>query len=142
MHKKSGSRRFAAGWSSSVTIALGMAILATKPAWAQKGADWTSKLEPRTRAMQVCSLGALNAFGKDKKLRPRPDRVRVNAGSDPKIDGSLVSGAGGAVRSGGKWYAFTFKCTLNDTGTKTARFTYDLGKEIPKGQWERLGLWE
>jgi hypothetical protein len=139
MHMRSGWRRLlvALPWGA------GLFLLALPAASAQKAAaDWTSKLEPRTRAMEVCNLAGLTTFGKDKKLKPRPDRVRVNAGADPKIDGTLVSGANGAVRSGRKWYAFSFKCTLNDTKTKATAFVYDLGKEIPKGQLERLGLWE
>lgn len=139
MRMKSGWRRFAAG----LPWGMGLLLVAIPAASAQKAAaDWTSKLEPRTRAMQVCSLAALTAFGKDKKLRPRADRVRVNVGTEPKIDKTSVTGPGGGVRSGQKWYAFSFKCSLNEAGTKATAFTYDLGKEIPKSQWDKLGLWE
>lgn len=110
---------------------------------AQKaGSDWTSKLEPRTRMMQVCSFAGLNAFAKDKKLRPRADRVQVNASSEPKIDNNVIRGSGGAVRSGHRWFAFTFTCSLNEGGTKASAFTYQLGSEIPKSAWERMGLWQ
>lgn len=109
---------------------------------AQKGDDWTAKLEPRTRAMQVCSLAGLGAFARDKTLRPKPDRVVMNAAGEPKIEAALVTGAGAAVRSGTRWYNFAFTCKLNDAGTKASSFTYNLGKEIPKGQWEKMGLWQ
>lgn len=110
---------------------------------AQKAkSDWTSKLEPRTRMMQVCSFAGLSAFSKDKNLRPRADRVQVNASGEPKIEANVVKGKGAAVRSGGKWFAFAFTCTLNPEGTKATAFTYQLGKEIPKVDWERLGLWQ
>jgi Domain of Unknown Function (DUF930) len=125
----------------SIAVMALCALVATSAA-AQKGADWTAKLEPRTRAMQVCSLAGLGAFARDKKLRPKPDRVVINAGGEPKIDAASVSGAKAAVRSGSRWYAFAFTCKLNDTGTKAASFTYDLGAEIPKAQWEKLGLWQ
>lgn len=119
-----------------------MTMHATSSAAAQKGADWTAKLEPRTRAMQVCSLAGLSAFARDKKLRPKPDRVVINAGGEPKIDTVTVTGAKAAVRSGSRWYAFSFTCKLNDTSTKASAFTYTLGAEIPKTQWEKLGLWQ
>ncbi|MDX2202932.1 MAG: DUF930 domain-containing protein [Hyphomicrobiaceae bacterium] len=139
MHRLSGrqGRVVAASWAVVACLTAFPAVAA------QKGAtDWTSRLEPRTRAMEVCNLAGLTAFGKDKKLKPRPDRVRVNAGAEPKIEGGLVSGASGAVRSGHKWYAFTFKCTLNEPGTKATAFSYELGKEIPKAQFEKRGLWD
>lgn len=113
------------------------------PALAQKkGADWTSKLEPRTRTIQLCNFAALRAFSKEKKLKPRPDRALVNAGSEPKIEATVVTGKTGAVRSGPRWYNFTFTCTLAPDGKQTSAFTYEIGKEIPKSQWEKLGLWE
>ncbi|RTL59721.1 MAG: DUF930 domain-containing protein [Hyphomicrobiales bacterium] len=139
MQIKSSWQRRGAGLFVSAAVAL----TAVPAASAQKAAaDWTSKLEPRTRAMQVCSLAGLTAFGKDKKLKPRPDRVVVNAGTTPNIDAKSVSGSTGGVRSGQKWYAFSFKCTLNEAGTKATAFTYELGKEIPKAQWDKLGLWQ
>ena len=126
----------------ALTIAAVFAIEAS-PALAQKkGADWTSKLEPRTRTIQLCNFAALRAFSKEKKLKPRPDRALVNAGAEPKIEASLVTGKTGAVRSGPRWYGFTFTCTLSADGKQTSSFTYEIGKEIPKAQWEKLGLWE
>lgn len=139
MHRPLVARRFGA----LLLVAGASLCIVPLSAAAQKAkADWTSKLEPRTRAMQVCSLAGLNAFGKDKKLKPRPDRVQINASAEPKIDKSQVTGSGAAVRSGAHWYQFSFTCTLNEAGTKATAFIYDLGKEIPKAQWERLGLWQ
>lgn len=126
-----------------VSVAAAAATLCAAPALAQKkGADWTSKLEPRTRTIQLCNFAGLKAFARDKKLTPRADRVLVNAGSEPKIDASLVTGSGGVVRSGHRWFSFTFKCTLTPDGKQTSDFTYEIGKEIPKAQWEKLGLWQ
>lgn len=147
MHRAIGRRSgldpfdAAAGVRLCGATAMGLCLLATA-AVAQKGADWTAKLEPRTRAMQVCSLAGLGAFARDKKLRPKPDRVVINAGAEPKIETAAVSGSKAAVRSGNRWYAFTFTCKLNETSTKATAFTYTLGAEIPKAQWEKLGLWQ
>lgn len=137
MHRPLVARR-----SSVLLLFAGATLCAVPYSAAAQKTDWTSKLEPRTRAMQVCSLAGLNAFARDKKLKPRADRVQINASAEPKIDRALVTGSGAAVRSGSHWYQFSFTCTLNETGTKATAFTYDLGKEIPKAQWERLGLWQ
>jgi hypothetical protein len=124
-----------------MAAALALCTIATS-ATAEKGADWTAKLEPRTRAMQVCSLAGLGAFARDKKLRPKPDRVVINAAGEPKIGEAVVTGAGAAVRSGSRWYTFAFTCKLDGTGSKASSFTYDLGQEIPKAQWDKMGLWQ
>ena len=108
----------------------------------KKGADWTAKLEPRTRTIQLCNFAGLKAFARDKKLAPRADRVLINAVSEPKIEAAQVTGSGGVVRSGHRWFAFTFKCALTADGKQTSGFTYEIGKEIPKAQWDKLGLWQ
>lgn len=138
------SRRAPLSGRAYGVASLAIALIATiaPAAAAQKGADWTAKLEPRTRALQVCSLAGLGAFARDKALRPKPDRVVMNAAGEPKIDAAMVTGAGAAVRSGSRWYTFAFTCKLDETGTKASSFTYNLGKEIPKAQWEKLGLWQ
>ena len=51
-----------------VSVAAVVATLCAVSALAQtKGADWTSKLEPRTRTIQLCNFAGLKAFARDKR---------------------------------------------------------------------------
>ncbi len=47
----------------------------------------------------------------------------------------------GAVRAGKHWYALSFTCQLSPDFMKAQSFTFQLGAEIPKEQWEKLELW-
>ena len=68
-----------------------------------------SKLDPQTRLEQVCDLAAVNHIGKSEKLS-KPDRAKANVITPPRLHGDTIEGTGGAFRSGGKWYAFSFTC--------------------------------
>ncbi|HSI42031.1 MAG TPA: DUF930 domain-containing protein [Xanthobacteraceae bacterium] len=99
------------------------------------------KLDPAARAAQLCDLGGLKKLGRDAKWA-RTDRVVIDALSTPKIEGPRISGAGGALRSQGRWYRFDFTCTLSAEQTAVTGFDYRVGTEIPEAQWSDLGLWE
>jgi hypothetical protein len=100
-----------------------------------------SKLDPQTRLEQVCDLAAVNHIGKSEKL-PRPDRAKANVITPPKVRGDTVTGSGGAFRSGGKWYAFSFTCKGSPDHLKVLSFTYRVGELIPKSKWPEYGLWD
>ena len=98
------------------------------------------QLDPQTRMIQVCDLSGLQAFARDKSIKPA-DRVRVDALSAPKVHGNVISGAGGALRSGGLWIGFSFTCEVAADRMRTTAFRYVIGKAIPPGQWEKYNLW-
>ena len=100
-----------------------------------------SKLDPQTRLEQVCDLEAVNHIGKAEKL-PRPDRAKANVITAPWIHGDMIEGTGGAFRSGGKWYAFSFTCKGSPDHLRVLSFTYKVGALIPKEKWPEYGLWD
>jgi hypothetical protein len=123
-------------------LVLILAQLATTSALAAKSRFDTSlsRLDPVTRLEQVCDLHAMNSIDKDRNPF-HPDRAKTDAVTHPHIRGDIVSGTGGAFRSGGKWYQFSFTCKGSPDHMRVLSFTYKLGREIPESKWADYGLW-
>lgn len=99
------------------------------------------KLDPATRLEQVCDIEAMRQIKRDPTSY-RPDRAVLAATSDPKTAGHIIEGTGGAFRSKGKWYSFSFKCEASDDHMQVLAFDYRLGEAIPENQWAKDGLWQ
>ncbi len=99
-----------------------------------------SHLDPTTRLEQVCAVETMARVNKDDNPY-RPDRAVIYAISKPKLSGDTISGDGGAFRSKGKWYQYSFACKTTPDRMKVSSFTYKIGKPIPEEKWESYGLY-
>jgi len=120
---------------------LGMAttLLATA-AGAQTTLDKRMQgLEPHTRMIQLCNLSGLETFAKDKSV-PKVDRVRIDALAAPTVESNVARGAGGAVRTQGHWFKFSYRCQFTPDRMRATHFSYVLEREIPRAQWEKFNL--
>ena len=99
-----------------------------------------SHLDPTTRLEQVCAVETMARVKKDENPY-RPDRAVIYALSKPKLTGDTVTGDGGAFRSKGKWYQYSFTCKATSDRMKVSAFTYKIGKPIPEAKWETYGLY-
>ena len=97
------------------------------------------QLDPDARFEQVCDLESMKLISKDKTYRP--ERSMVGALSYPKVADSTMSGTGGAFKSKGQWYQFSFKCQTSPDHMKVQAFSFQIGEPIPEEQWEKNGLW-
>ena len=97
------------------------------------------QLDPEARFEQVCDLEAMKSIGKDKVYRP--ERSMVGALESPKISKTTMVGAGGAFKSKGQWYQFSFKCETTPDHMKVQAFSFQVGNPIPPEKWEPNGLW-
>lgn len=97
-------------------------------------------LDPATRFDQACGIEAMNRIKKEV-AQYRPDRAVTDAVSEAKVSGDTMEGAGGAFRSGGKWYQFSFTCKASVDRMKIMLFTYKIGSAIPEAKWDDYGLW-
>jgi hypothetical protein len=77
-----------------------------------------------------------------EKLLKRADRMKTSIFRPAVLEGTKLTATGGAVRSAGHWYALSFSCDLTNDWMKATSFAYQLGHEIPKEDWDRLGLWQ
>lgn len=97
------------------------------------------QLDPDARFEQVCDLEAARRISKDKAYRP--ERAIVSALGEPKIAATTMSGTGGAFKSKGQWYQFSFTCRTSPDHMQVLSFSYQIGEPIPQEKWEKSGLW-
>jgi hypothetical protein len=103
--------------------------------------DALLKLEPEERSHQACIAKGIDEINRaNKKLRV--DRLKTSIFSRAKFDGTTVTAPGGAFRAKHKWFKLKFTCDVTENKTLATKFEYELGPEIPKNEWEDLGLWE
>lgn len=99
------------------------------------------RLDPDTRLEQVCDLEAMNRIRKDP-AGYRPDRAKSDVSAHPQHIGHLLKGSGGAFRSNGRWYAFSFVCQGTPDHMQVLSFSYKIGNVIPEAKWAEYGLWK
>jgi len=97
------------------------------------------QLDPEARFEQVCDLEAMQRIGKDKAYRP--ERTIVSALSQPKVADATMTGSGGAFKSKGQWFQFSFTCKTSPDHMKVQAFSFQIGDPIPQDRWEKSGLW-
>jgi hypothetical protein len=124
------------------TVLVPALLLTSVPALAvdARFAAALKRLDPQTRLEQVCDLEAMSRISRDPNPY-RPDRAKTDVLSHPKHAGDTVTGSGGAFRSKGKWYAFSFTCKGTPDHMTVMSFTYKIGAPIPESKWAALGLW-
>lgn len=103
--------------------------------------DFLGRLDEQTRLEQVCSLEAMERVNRDRNPY-HPDRAIIHAISEPRRNGDVLQGDGGAFRSGRKWYRFSFLCKTNPEHMQVTEFSYRLGSPIPEEKWEEYGLYQ
>jgi hypothetical protein len=96
--------------------------------------DQMLKLSPETRLEQRCDAKAMGAVGREHKGY-KPEEFVAYAFADPVIRGNQIMAPGGAVRSDGRWYRLSYVCETSPDGLDVKSFAYELGSEVPRGEW-------
>jgi hypothetical protein len=97
------------------------------------------KLGPEERAHQACVIRGIDTIRREKHMKA--DRLKTGITSDAIFTGDRVTTKGGAFRANHHWYGLSFDCKVTKDQMKALSFTYEIGKEIPPKDWEKLGLW-
>jgi len=97
-------------------------------------------LDPTTRLEQICAMETMSRVHRDDNPY-RPDRAIIYALAAPVIKGDTMVGEGGAFRSKGKWYRYSFTCKATADHMAVSSFSYRIGSPIPEDQWESYGLY-
>jgi Domain of Unknown Function (DUF930) len=98
------------------------------------------RIEPADRLEQVCDYAAAKRIGRDKNPY-HPDRAVIDSISPFEVEGDTIKGNGGAFRSRGEWYQFSFTCKTTPDRLKILSFDYHVGEKIPEDKWNDYGLW-
>lgn len=99
-----------------------------------------AKLDPEERSRQACAAKGLDTVRKDPRLR-KADRINASVTKPAVLKGTALTAPDGAVRASKKWFTISYTCQLTPDLMKATTFTFTLGKEIPKTDWEKMGLW-
>jgi hypothetical protein len=129
--------RFALGLTISCTVSAAMIAAAGAES---AGTAMLRGLDPATRFQQACGIEAMKRI-RQEAASYRPERAVTDAVSEAKVKGDTMQGDGGAFRSGGKWYQFSFTCKASPDRMSVVFFSYKIGAAIPEGKWESYGLW-
>jgi predicted outer membrane repeat protein len=132
--------RLGAHLGAALAFAAATATFAFPPAFGGSIKDQLAKLDPEERAHQACAIKGLEAIKHDKKL-PGADRLKTSIFARATFLNNEVTTKGGAVKAHDHWYRLKFDCTVTADQMKAIAFTYEIGAEIPKSDWENLGLW-
>lgn len=98
--------------------------------------DQLMKLDPQTRYEQRCNSRAAGIVSREHKGF-NPDEVVAYAFADSKLQGTVVTAPDGALRSRGKWFHVSYVCKVSDDGLKVEQFSYKLGDEVPRAEWDK-----
>lgn len=98
------------------------------------------RIDPADRLEQVCDYAAAKRIGLDRNAY-HPDRAVIDSISPFDVEGDTIKGSGGAFRSRGQWYQFSFTCRTTPDRMKILSFDYHVGDRIPEDKWDEYGLW-
>jgi hypothetical protein len=99
------------------------------------------RLDPATRLDQVCDYEAMQRIARDSNPY-HPDRLKADVTANPQQTSNSVTTTGAAFRSGEKWYSLSYTCRTDASHLNVTYFVYHIGKEIPKSEWTKDGLWD
>jgi len=123
-------------------LALMLILPAATPAMALNArvAGELQKLEPEEELEQRCDIEALNRISAaDNGMFA--DKVIAYTFAPPAVEGTSIDAKGAAFRAGGHWYRLSYHCVTDPTELDVKAFSFKIGAEIPRAQWDRLYLY-
>ncbi len=103
-----------------------------------KARETLKTLPPERRLAQTCNIEAVAQIG-NAGHGFRPDALVADAFAQPVISGTTYSVTNGAFRSGGKWFAVIYDCTLSADMTKVTSFAFRIGADVTAPLEARYG---
>ena len=91
------------------------------------------------RIDQLCAIEAsaqIHAWRNEYQ----PERLVSFAMSGTRMDGDILVADGAAFRSRKNWYRLRFRCGLTPDHTRIAAFEFQVGRPVPREEWEERNL--
>jgi len=133
-------RTLALSLTLSLTIAASAQLCSAQASSDARFEAALKRVDPSERLEQLCDYAAVKQIGRDKNPY-RPDRAVIESLAPAHIEGDTARGNGGAFRSKGQWYQFSFVCKTSPDRLKILSFDYKIGERIPEDKWDHYGLW-
>lgn len=123
--------------------AVSVFLLTASPAFAldQRIVSQLQKLDPETRLEQRCDMESLDQIAKGGKGF-KPDKVVAYTFSDPVHGENSIEAPGAAFRSKGEWYRLSYSCKTGPKHLDVKAFNFEIGDQIPRGDWEQYYLYD
>ncbi|MEP9349405.1 DUF930 domain-containing protein [Xanthobacter sp. KR7-225] len=118
-----------------------MLVLAAPAGAATRRDDMMLHVDLATRIEQRCNARAMGVVGREQEGM-RPEEVVAYAFAEPKLGTGSISAPGAAIRSRGHWYHLAYRCRTSADGMEVEDFSYQLGAEVPRPQWDEHSLVE
>ena len=125
-----------------ILLLTALVIASASPALARNNGKTEAslaKLAPSDRFQQVCDIELMEKL-RHGKHSFQPDSVIAYALEDPQISGDTLQGDGGAFRSHGVWYQYSFTCAATPDRMKVLSLEYKVGEAVPRSEWDAHGL--
>lgn len=137
MNFKIGDRDLTKAFLALLTL-----TLVASPALAinQRIENELDRLDPEEKLEQRCDIEALARIDAARKDM-NPNKVIAYTFAPTEVDGTTMDAPGAAVRSRGHWYKLSYHCAAASDELAIKSFSFKLGKEIPRSDWERLYLY-
>ena len=101
-------------------------------AMSNKVRAWLKDMAPQERMVQICNMEVMGKLD--------ADRLVDYTFSNPDIGDNAVTADGAAYRRKGHWYKVSYTCSTNKDQMEVLKLSFKKGKEIPKGKWTDLNL--
>lgn len=94
-----------------------------------------ANLVEEEQVIQLCGVEAMEQIAAwDPSYQPL--QVEAYAMADTRIDGTTLTAEGGAFLSGNAWYNVSFTCELTEDLSTVTGFSFRVGEEIPRSEWD------
>jgi hypothetical protein len=114
---------------------LAVGAVGAQPAMAASIRQQMLSLDLPERIEQRCNARVMGDISRaDPALHP--DELVAYAFTDIVMQGDVVQAKGAAVRSGNRWFRLSYVCKTTPDGLDIVRLSYDLGKPVPRDQWD------
>ncbi|MBB4121242.1 DUF930 domain-containing protein [Martelella radicis] len=98
------------------------------------------RLDPEEELEQRCDVEALSRIDAARRDMT-PDKVIAYTFAPPEVKGNTIDADGAVFRSRGHWYHLRYHCVTDASELAVTDFSFRIGKEIPRSEWDRNYLY-
>ncbi|WP_425462530.1 DUF930 domain-containing protein [Martelella lutilitoris] len=98
------------------------------------------RLDPEEELEQRCDVEALTRIDAARRDLT-PDKVIAYTFAPPEVSGNTIDARGAVFRSHEHWYHLSYHCVTDASELAVTDFSFSIGKEVPRSEWDRNYLY-